>query len=177
MSQIVSGVVKGGVIVPDAPLPEGRRVEVVVPDGVPADPPDEAIIHDRGRGPEIRGTRVTVYTILDYLLDAWHPDRIAAFLRVTSRQVEAAIEYIHEHTLDVMREYVKMLERAERGNPPELQAKIDAGHERFKAFVARVRSLEEADPEVRRQKVAEMVRAYREAVKQEADDARHNGRQ
>jgi len=31
----------------------------------------EEFIHDRGRGPEIKGTRITVYAILDYLLLAW----------------------------------------------------------------------------------------------------------
>ncbi len=35
MARTVSGVVKGGVVVPDAPLPEGERVEIVVPEPVP----------------------------------------------------------------------------------------------------------------------------------------------
>ena len=29
----------------------------------------DEFIHDRGRGPEIKGTRITVFAILDYLLE------------------------------------------------------------------------------------------------------------
>src|SRR6266480_4663580 len=87
---------------------------------------DEFII-DRGRGPEIKGTRITVYDVLDYVLGGWHRERIADLFRVHPQEVEAAQKYIEEHTLEVLREYVKMLERSARGNPPELQAKLDAG--------------------------------------------------
>ena len=37
----------------------------------------EAKIIDRGRGPEIAGTRITVYDILDYYDSGWHRDLIA----------------------------------------------------------------------------------------------------
>jgi hypothetical protein len=40
MAESIWGVVKDGVVIPDAPLPEGRRVEIVVPDGVPEVPPE-----------------------------------------------------------------------------------------------------------------------------------------
>jgi uncharacterized protein (DUF433 family) len=95
----------------------------------------EAKIIDRGRGPEIAGTRITVYDILDYHKEGWHRDVIASTLRLNSRQVEAAIRYIEEHRDEVMPEYEEMLARDARGNPPELQAKLDAGHERFLAMV------------------------------------------
>jgi hypothetical protein len=36
----VGGVVKEGRVVPDSPLPEGARVEIVLPDGPPVIPPD-----------------------------------------------------------------------------------------------------------------------------------------
>ena len=38
----------------------------------------QARIIDRGRGPEIAGTRITVYDILDYWQDGWHSTAIAA---------------------------------------------------------------------------------------------------
>ena len=49
-----------------------------------------------------------------------------------------------------MADYEEILERVDaRGNPPELQAKLDAGHERFLAMVrelrAKPRSREAAD--------------------------------
>ncbi len=52
-----------------------------------------------------------------------------------------------------MADYERNMERVRRGNPPELQAKLDAGHERFLA----------------------MVRERREAQQREAQDARHSG--
>jgi uncharacterized protein (DUF433 family) len=86
----------------------------------------EARIIDRGRGPEIAGTRITVYDVLDYHLDGWHRDMIADNFDVSSAQVEIAIRYIDEHRDEVMAVYQKMLERDALGNPPELQAKLDA---------------------------------------------------
>lgn len=103
----------------------------------------EAKIIDRGRGPEIAGTRITVYDVLDYHKHGWHRDLIAVTLSLSSGQVEAAIHYIEEHRDEVMAAYQKMLERDAKGNPPELQAKLDAGHERFLAMVRERRAAKE----------------------------------
>jgi uncharacterized protein (DUF433 family) len=113
----------------------------------------EAKIIDRGRGPEIAGTRITVYDVLDYHKSGWHRDMIADTLELSSEQVEVAIRYIEEHRNEVMVEYGEMLARDARGNPPELQAKLDAGHERFLA----------------------MVRERRDAKSREAQGAGHSG--
>jgi uncharacterized protein (DUF433 family) len=86
----------------------------------------EAKIIDRGRGPEIAGTRITVYDVLDYHKSGWHRDLIADTLSLSSQQVEVAIRYIEEHRDEVMADYEEMLARDARGNPPELQAKLDA---------------------------------------------------
>ena len=51
----------------------------------------EAKIIDRGRGPEITGTRITVYDVLDYHSLGWHRDMIAVTLSLSSHQVEIAI--------------------------------------------------------------------------------------
>ena len=49
------------------------------------------MIHDRGRGPEIVGTRITVYNVLSYFLDpADTEDSIATLYDPTARQVTAA---------------------------------------------------------------------------------------
>jgi uncharacterized protein (DUF433 family) len=106
----------------------------------------EPRIINRGRGPEIEGTRITVYDILDYHLDGWHRDRIAVTFRISSAQVETALRYIDEHRDEVMAAYQKMLERDARGNPPELQAKLDAlrGSARAKAEELRAAKEREA---------------------------------
>jgi uncharacterized protein (DUF433 family) len=49
------------------------------------------MIHNRGRGPEIAGSRITVYNLLPYLLDAAvTEDSIAACYDLTTEQVAAA---------------------------------------------------------------------------------------
>jgi uncharacterized protein (DUF433 family) len=113
----------------------------------------EAKIIHRGRGPEIAGTRITVYDVLDYHKAGWHRDRIAGIPNLSSLQVEAALRYIEEHRDEVMEAYERILAHHAKGNPPELQAKLDAGHERFLA----------------------MVRERRESKRRESQDARNSG--
>jgi len=103
-----------------------------------------ARIINRGRGPEIEGTRITVYDIWDYAQENWHRDRIAIWLRLSSAQVAAALEYIEQHKQEVLAGYERILERESRGNPPELQAKLDAIHEEFQAMLAERRAKESA---------------------------------
>src|SRR4051794_40867443 len=58
-------------------------------------------IIDRGRGPEIKGTRTTVFHVMDYYKLGWHHSSIALVLNLSSRQVLAAIRYIEEHREEV----------------------------------------------------------------------------
>src|SRR5438445_667426 len=93
-------------------------------------------IIDRGRGPEIEGTRITVYDIMDYYTEGWSHQRIALFFRISSDRVKVAIEYIEAHKEEVGAEYQKILDRCARGNPPEIQAKLDAIHAKYKVLWA-----------------------------------------
>jgi uncharacterized protein (DUF433 family) len=93
----------------------------------------EARIIEVGRGPQIEGTRITVFDVIEYHKNGWHRDEIAALFDLSSQQVEAAIRYIEEHRDEVMAAYERNMERINRGNPPEIQAKLDAGHDRFLA--------------------------------------------
>ncbi len=177
MPKVDSVIVTQGTIVPNMARPEGGCVDVPVSQGTTKEESDATVIHDRGRGPEIRGTRITVYNVLDYLTAGWSVPRIADQLRISLQQVQSAVAYIAEHRATVMANYARILERAERGNPPELQARLDAGHERFQDLVARIRSLAEFDPEQRRLKIAEMIRQHREAGTEETVHACPDGRQ
>jgi uncharacterized protein (DUF433 family) len=86
----------------------------------------EAKIINRGRGPEIAGTRITVYDVMDYYKEGWHRDQIAVLFRLSSRDIQAAIDYIEAHKEEVSAEYEKILERHRNYKyPPEVQAKID----------------------------------------------------
>jgi uncharacterized protein (DUF433 family) len=85
----------------------------------------QAAIIDRGRGPEIAGTRITVYDIMDYYKQGCDGPTIAAKLRLSCAQVEVAIDYIEAHQGEVQADYQRILERHARGNPPELLAKAE----------------------------------------------------
>lgn len=99
----------------------------------------DGMIHDRGRGPEIKGTRITVYDILDYK-DKHDPQYIADLFRLTVEQVLVAIRYIGEHEQEIMPAYQEGLEAAARGNPPHIRAWLDEGR---KKLMAKKRALEE----------------------------------
>lgn len=95
----------------------------------------QPVIHDRGRGPEIRGTRITVYDILDHHPDkGWTRQQLAELFRVSVEQIDAALQYIDEHRDCVMRSYQRILDASAKGNPPEVQAKLAASHARLMAF-------------------------------------------
>jgi uncharacterized protein (DUF433 family) len=121
--------------------------------------PPAAEIIDRGRGPEIKGTRITVYAILDYILEGWHSAQIATWFRLSSGQVDAAIAYFHEHKIEVLNKYVAILERAARGNPPEIQAKAEESHRRAQELIRQIREARaRSDAEVQ-----ELVRRHQQA--------------
>ena len=58
----------------------------------------EARIIKTGRGPEIAGTRITVYDVIEYYNAGRHRDMIADTLELSSQQVEVAIHYIEEES-------------------------------------------------------------------------------
>jgi uncharacterized protein (DUF433 family) len=128
-------------------------------------------IINRGRGPEIKGTRITVYSILDFMIEGWHCERIADFFQLHPEEVEAAMEYVREHTLEVLREYVKILERGERPNPPQSQAKLDANHQHTMELVKQIREAKargESD-------VRGLIQKFRETRMQGIGNARDHG--
>jgi uncharacterized protein (DUF433 family) len=83
-------------------------------------------IYDRGRGPELKGTRITVYDVVLYHLGGHSPDRIAEILRIPVSGVEALLAYFDQHREEVMAWHNKIEERNARGNPPEIEAKLAA---------------------------------------------------
>lgn len=107
-----------------------------------------ARIIDRGRGPEIEGTRITVYDVMDYWKGGWHPARIAALFRLSSEQIRAAIDYIEAHREEVTRDYEKILERHRNYEyPPEVKAKIEQNRRKFEAKLAEIRERRKAESE------------------------------
>ena len=100
-----------------------------------------AKIINRGRGPEIEGTRITVYDVLDYVSQGWHRDRIAALFRLSSRDIQAALDYIDQHHDDVMASYQRICARQkEYVYAPDVAAKIAASRHRAHTRLAAIKS-------------------------------------
>jgi uncharacterized protein (DUF433 family) len=104
-------------------------------------------IIDRGRGPEIEGTRVTVYRIMDFIRENSPEDRITTALHLTEEQVRVALEYIAAHRSDVEAEYDRILQRVQQHNPPHVEASRAKSSEELKQRIRarRVRDATHAD--------------------------------
>src|SRR3989442_1244155 len=90
-------------------------------------------IIERGRGPEIEDTRITVYDVMDYH-PKHHHTYIAALFGLSSRQILEAIDYIEAHRSECETIYKKIIERHAKGNPPEIEAKLAQSHAKLLAL-------------------------------------------
>lgn len=98
------------------------------------------VIIDRGRGPEIKGTRITVFDVMDYSTIGWNAAQIAAVFRLTLPEIEAALAYIDEHREQVALQYEQIIERHQsHRHSPETIAKLAESRQKFSSLVARVR--------------------------------------
>ena len=65
------------------------------------------------RGLTIEGTRLTLYSVMDYLNMGWPPKLICDRLNLTDQQLAAALDYIAKHRKEVDAEYQQVLLDAE----------------------------------------------------------------
>jgi uncharacterized protein (DUF433 family) len=80
-----------------------------------------SLIEDRGRGPEITGTRITVYNLLQSFLDPTvTEEEICRVYSLTPGQVASARAYVLSNPDTVLAEHLKIEERLAAGNPPEV---------------------------------------------------------
>ncbi|HVA46146.1 MAG TPA: hypothetical protein VNH11_07210 [Pirellulales bacterium] len=95
----------------------------------------EEMIHNRGRGPEILGTRTTVYQLLPYFLDATVTEEyIATLYDLSIEQIAAARAYVLNNADTVLANHMKIEERIAAGNPPEVIEQAKRTRERFLQF-------------------------------------------
>lgn len=93
------------------------------------------LIHDRGRGPELVGTRITVYNLLPELLDASMTEaEICRINDLTPEQVAAVRAYVLNHADEVLSEHMRIEDRLSAGNPPDTSEKLLAARQRFLSF-------------------------------------------
>jgi uncharacterized protein (DUF433 family) len=81
-------------------------------------------IIDRGRGPELEGTRVTVYRIMDFVRNGSPPEEIARELELTGDQVSIALDHISAHRDEVEAAYEQILRRVSGPNPEWVEARL-----------------------------------------------------
>ena len=93
------------------------------------------IIQDRGRGPEIAGTRITVYNLLPSFLDPTvTEEEICRIYDLTARQVAAARAYVLGNPDTVLAEHLKIEERLAAGNPPEVREQAERAKATLQSF-------------------------------------------
>lgn len=98
-------------------------------------------ILDRGRGPEIPGTRITIYDVMDYRKLGWHRDRIAGLFRLGSADIQAALDYIDARQNEVEAGYAKILERtANPQYPPGFEQRVQATKGSARLKIARIQA-------------------------------------
>jgi uncharacterized protein (DUF433 family) len=94
--------------------------------------PDEPIICDNRNGtPSVRGTRLTVYNIMDHHLAGRSAASIGEFYDIPKGDAQAAVDYIDAHLSELMPTYQRDLERNRRGNPPHIEAMFAESHKKL----------------------------------------------
>ncbi len=106
---------------------------------------DSVPIIDRGRGPELARTRITVYDLLPYLRAGRSPTYIASWLGLSTAEVEALIRYIEDHEQEVQAVNARIEERIARGNPPEVEARLTRAREQLRALQQQLHHSQEAN--------------------------------
>ncbi len=94
-------------------------------------------IIERGRGPEIEGTRITVFHVWEFYRAGDDRDDIALTFGLSSRQVQAAIDYIHANRQQVEDQYARIEERIRQGNPEMLEEQFRQNRERLQERLRR----------------------------------------
>lgn len=65
------------------------------------------------RGLSIAGTRITLYSVMDYVRADWPPKLIQHWLNLTDKQITDVMDYIKTHREEVEAEYQIVLRDAE----------------------------------------------------------------
>jgi hypothetical protein len=96
-------------------------------------------IIDRGRGPELEGTRITIFTLLPYFDDHWNNASIARLFELRSDHVAAMRKYYASHREAVLADNAKIMERFARGNSPEVEARTAISIAKLRKLKAELR--------------------------------------
>ncbi len=107
-----------------------------------------ARIIDRGRGPEIEGTRITVYDVMDYWRKGWQHDQIAGLFRLPPDDIQEAVRYVEEHIEEVSADYEAIMERHRNYEyPPEVKDRLHRTREKFQVKLAELQTTKAPEAE------------------------------
>jgi uncharacterized protein (DUF433 family) len=92
-------------------------------------------MQEKVQGPEIVGTRLTVYHLLDSFLDPGMTEsEICRVYELTLQQVAAARAYVLRNPDTVLAQHLKIEERLAAGNPPQVRESAERAKATFKGF-------------------------------------------
>jgi uncharacterized protein (DUF433 family) len=97
-------------------------------------------IVDRGRGPQLSTSRITVQDVVPYLQDNWtHAQIREAMPILTDEEIDLIQQYVRDHYEEVMEQDRRIRERAaNRVIPPEIQAIRRKGRAKMLALLERL---------------------------------------
>lgn len=72
-----------------------------------------SLIVETPRGPSLVGTRITVYSVMDYIKAGWSRLYIMKIMGLTDEQLDAVYEYIEQHKEEVEKDYARIVAREE----------------------------------------------------------------
>jgi uncharacterized protein (DUF433 family) len=93
-------------------------------------------IVDRGRGPQLSTSRITVQDLLPYFQQQWSHEQILEVMPVLSEDELLVVErFVQDHYEEIMEQDRRIRERnAGRKNPPEIEEILRRGGERMAAL-------------------------------------------
>ncbi|HEX5444708.1 MAG TPA: DUF433 domain-containing protein [Pirellulales bacterium] len=95
----------------------------------------DKLVPNPGSGPEITGTRITVYHLLPYFLDGTVTEEyLSKLYGLTIEQIAAARAYILNNVDSVLATHLRIEERIAVGNPPEVVEQAKQTRERLMRF-------------------------------------------
>lgn len=74
---------------------------------------EQSTVVRTSRGLSVAGTRITLYTILEYLHADWPPKLVQEWLQLTDAQMTDVLAYLAEHRDEVEAEYQHVVQQAD----------------------------------------------------------------
>jgi len=72
-----------------------------------------SLIVEIPRGPSLVGTRITIYSVMDYIKSGRSRAYIRQIMNLSDEQLDAVYEYIEQHKEEVERDYARIVTRSE----------------------------------------------------------------